>query len=317
MKKIFQYLVIIILFSAWGLILKNELGVRDRVTQIANKVQEIARLNLPCSKTLEYSIGEIDPRFNIDSASLLKIIEEAQGLWSDQLGRKAFSYNPDASFKINLIFDERQMQSNDVDALKENLEQLESSQNKISSQYDSLIASYKKALENYNASVLKYEKQLKQYNDDVEKWNKSDKSSEDEYDDLQKDKKALNDFYNKLQKEQLEVNELARKANRLVSQEKSVVEDYNSNILTYKEKYGTAQEFEKGVYAGTEINIYQFKELSDLRMTLIHELGHSLGMGHVDNSKSIMYYLLGDQNMESPMLSNEDIAELKAVCKLR
>ncbi|MFZ2193695.1 MAG: matrixin family metalloprotease [Candidatus Moraniibacteriota bacterium] len=317
MKKFFQYLIIILLFSVWGIIFKNKVEVNKQAVKIGNKIQEFTGLGLPCSKPIEYSIGIIDPRFNIDEASFLKIIDEAQNIWSGQLERKVFFYNPKASFKINLIFDDRQIQSNETDELETNLEQLKLSQNKINNQYDALSISYNKALASYNSSVAKYENQLKQYNKDVEKWNESDKTSQNDLDDLQKERKDLDIFYDKLQKEQAEVNELAKKANALASQEKKVVDDYNSNVSTYKEKYGTAQEFEKGVNAGTEINIYQFRQVADLRMTLIHELGHSLGMGHVENPKSIMYYLMGDQNMEKLTFSNEDIAELERVCKIK
>ncbi len=286
-------------------------------TQVRDKVQEITGINLPCREPLEYSIGSIDPRFKIDQATFLQTIQEAQKVWDDEAGHPLFAYNPSASFKINLVYDDRQAQSNEADSLSANLTQLESSQNKIGSQYNSLSASYNQALAKYNADVDKYQKQLKDYNKDVDSWNASDKSSQSQFDALQKTKKDLNDFYVKLQKEQVSVNVLAGKANNLVTQEKNVVNDYNSQVSTYKEKYGAAQEFEKGVYQGTEIDLYQFKQISDLRMTLVHELGHALGLGHDDNSKSIMYYLMGDQDMQNPTLSTQDITELKTVCKFQ
>jgi len=310
MKSFLKYLSAIILFLLWGIILHNKPVVRD-------KVQEITGINLPCSAPLEYAIGSVDPRFNLSANDLLAQTQLAEKIWETQSGHKLFAYNPNASFKINLVFDERQVASNEADKLTAGLLQLESSQNKISGEYNSLSASYKKTLDAYNSDVSKYEKQLKAYNSDVEDWNASDKTSQSQFDTLQKTKKDLADFYQKLQKEQASINALAKKTNNLVIQEKNVVAEYNSSVSTYKEKYGDAQEFEKGVYQGTEINIYQFKQLSDLRMTLIHELGHALGLGHVENSKSIMYYLMGDQDIENPTFSAEDLVALKAVCKFQ
>jgi hypothetical protein len=168
----------------------------------------------------------------------------------------------------------------------------------------------------YEADTVNYEKKLKEYNKSVEDWNEKG-GSQDEYDSLKKERSVLNNLYAKLEKERLEVNNLAGKTNTLVSKEKNVVNEYNANVTTYKKEYGEGREFEKGVYGGEEINIYQFKQSTDLRLTLVHELGHSLGIGHVDDSKSIMYYLLGDQNMENPTLSAEDLGALKTACKFK
>ena len=315
MKKFFQYFMLIVLCLIWGMIWQNKEPVQKAVTGAKESVSEMTGINLPCSAPFEYAIGSVDPRFNLSGEDFLAEAQAAEKTWESQFGKNLFEYNPSAEFKINLIFDERQLASNEADKLAEGLSQLEVSQDKISTQYDSLSASYKKTLEKYNADVAKYEKQLKAYNRDVEDWNASDKTSEHEFDALQKAKKDLADFYQKLQKEQKEINALAGKTNKLVTQEKKVISQYNANISTYKEKYGDAQEFEKGVYQGIQINIYQFKELADLRMTLVHELGHALGVGHVENSKSIMYYLMGDQDMQNPTFSGEDMDALKAVCK--
>jgi predicted nucleic acid-binding Zn-ribbon protein len=315
MKKVFQYLLIIVLFSIWGMIWQNKEPVQKAVTGAKESVSEMTGIGLPCAEPFEYAIGAVDSRFNLSAEDFLAEAQAGEKIWETQSGHDLFSYNPNAEFKLNLIFDERQLASNEADKLAKDLSQLELSQDKIGAQYDSLSASYKEALEKYNSDVAKYEKQLKAYNKDVEDWNASDKTSQSEFDALQKAKKNLAEFYEKLQKEQKEVNALAGKTNKLVTQEKKVVSQYNASISTYKEKYGGEREFEKGVYDGLEINIYQFKELADLRMTLVHELGHAIGLGHVENSKSIMYYLMGDQNMQNPTFSLEDMAALKMVCR--
>ncbi|HAI74153.1 MAG TPA: hypothetical protein DCS28_01115 [Candidatus Moranbacteria bacterium] len=310
MKKFFQYFIIILLFAFWGIILQNKTAVRGTV-------QEITGLGLPCAKPFEYSIGAVDSRFEIDSAKFLAVAQEAEKIWEDQSGKDLFAYNPSAEFKINLIFDERQAQSNEADKLEEDLQKLEASHNKITGQYESLSGNYAQKMARYNSDVATYEKKLKNYDEDVEDWNKSDRTDEDDYEKLQKEKKELNDLRKKLEQERTEINQLAGKTNKLVSQENNVVSEYNANVSTYKNKYGGGREFEKGVYDGKEINLYQFKEDADLRMTLIHEMGHSLGIGHLENTQSIMYYLLSEQDLNSPKLSEEDLNALKTVCKFK
>lgn len=285
-------------------------------TIVRDKVQEITGINLPCAKPLQYAIGTVDPRFNLSAGDFLADAQDAEKIWETQSGKNLFEYNPNAQFKINLIFDSRQLQSNEADALTKNLDQLEVAHNQIVTQYKNLSGTYAQSVAKYNADAADYQKKLDDYNQAVADWNKNG-GSQDEYDKLKNKKKDLEDLYTQLEKERLAVNALVGKTNNLASKEQGVVNEYNANVSTYKNKYGGGREFEKGLYDGTEINIYQFKQPADLRLTLVHELGHALGIGHVDDPSSIMYYLLSDQDMEHPTLSAEDLGALKTVCKFK
>jgi hypothetical protein len=129
MKKAFQYLIIIIFFSIGGIILRNKAVVREAVS-------ELTGLGLPCDKPLQYAIGVVDPRFNLSVDDFLADAQEAEKIWESQSNKNLFEYNPDAQFKINLIFDSRQSQSNEADKLTQNLDQLEASHKQITNQYE-------------------------------------------------------------------------------------------------------------------------------------------------------------------------------------
>lgn len=49
--------------------------------------------------------------------------------------------------------------------------------------------------------------------------------------------------------------------------------------------------FHKGLFSQNQIQIYGFTSFDDLRLTLAHEFGHSLGLKHTDDPKSLMYPL--------------------------
>ena len=95
------------------------------------------------------------------------------------------------------------------------------------------------------------------------------------------------------------------------------MEAYNSKLNAYQSRYGEAREFDQGEYNGSQINIYQFRDLPELRLVLAHELGHALGMNHTENSASIMYYLMQDQDMDAPALSPEDQAVFSRICGVK
>ncbi|MDQ1284349.1 MAG: Peptidase protein [Patescibacteria group bacterium] len=311
MKRVIQYILIVILFSVWGIILTNKESFRESFQSV--KRQYIDR---PCSEPVQYALGEVDPRFGVSREDLLKYAEEAEYVWEKDFGKNLFKYNPGAEFKINLVFDERQLGTIEADKLEGELGKLEASHNAISKQYDSLSGAYKKRANDYEKDVADYKKELDEYNDDVEYWNKKGGAPEDEYDKLKKKKKELDEEYKNLEKERKALNDLVEKTNNLATKEQQIVNNYNNNLNSYENKFGETREFEKGVFDGLSINIYQFKEAADLRLTLVHEMGHALGMGHAENPESIMYYLMGDQEMENPALTKEDVDALNKICNL-
>lgn len=63
------------------------------------------------------------------------------------------------------------------------------------------------------------------------------------------------------------------------------------------------------------IDIYTFGNQDELRLVLMHEFGHALGLGHAKQPNSIMYELLDQQDLKNPTLSAEDIAMLQNRCR--
>lgn len=310
MKNWIKYLFLVILLAVWGTFLVNKDYFRG-------SLGEITGFNKPCSKPIEYSIGEVDQKFGIPKDDVLKNALESEKVWEAEVQRELFKYNPQAEFKINLIFDERQQSTNESVKLEENLEKLDVAHDSTLQEYNLLKEKYSKRLEEYNKSVDEYEKRIKEYNKDVAYWNSRGGATEEEYKKLEKEKKELKTMYENLEKERKAINALASQANQTAEKQNQLANNYNSSLETYKSKFGESREFEKGVYSGQAINIYEFRETDDLKMTIIHEFGHALGIDHLNNPTSIMYYLMGEQDLENPKLTEEDISALKNVCKIK
>lgn len=306
-KKFFQFLFVLIVLGGAGF-----LAFKKFQPQLRTYVPIAG----PCDSPFEYSIGRVDPRFNIDSNEVATLAHNAESIWEKQSGKDLFLYNPAAQFKINLVFDERQRQSLEAADLEEKLEKLKITDTNLKAQYDQLYAQYQAKLSAYDSAEKKYSRDLADYNKEVSYWNARGGAPSEEYEKLKDEQDDLDAALSDLKKKQKELNSLIVQLNSLASQQEKIIGNYNKSVATYRSKYGGSREFEKGFFNGQEINIYQFNEDSDLKLTLAHELGHALGIGHVENPQSLMYYLIGEQDLDNPILTDEDKAELKNICEL-
>jgi hypothetical protein len=269
---------------------------------------------LPCERPIEYSLGVFDERFGISQAEFLAEATVAEGLWEQTLGRELFRYVPGAQFKVNLIFDTRQEQTIEGQKLEATLEKTQGIQETLEQKQSKTLALYEQAGREYERMLASFKKQLDAYNADVIKWNKVGGAPPEEYEDLQKVAKALEKEQKALEAKRLEVNRLASEVNAFSKKQVAVVEEYNSQVEEYTDRYGEPGEFDQGDYVGTEINIYQYDDLSHLRAVLTHEFGHALGLGHGTMPTSVMYHLMEDQPLDPLTLSSEDQAMLLAQC---
>lgn len=310
MKKFLQIIALFLILAFSGIVFFSP-------KFLGKNFFEISDIGKPCSKPIKYSIGSVDSRFQIDEEKLLENARQAEKVWEDPIGKNLFVYNPDSEIKINLIFDERQQKTIEAEKLENKLEILESDRTSALKEYNSLNGVYQEKIKKYNKTLKSYEKRLEEYEDEVNYWKKLGGAPEDEYEKLKKEKDALDEIFKKLEKERASITLLVEKTNQAIKKENEIVGKYNLNIETYKNKFGASREFEKGVYDGTNINIYEFRENSDLTMTLIHEFGHALGIGHLNNSDSIMYYLIGEQDLENPKLTQEDLSAIENICEIK
>ena len=271
----------------------------------------------PCDKTLEYSIGRFDTQFGISKEQFKQYVTESEVVWEKVLNKNVFVYNPNAAFKINLIYDERQLSTTQKQKTEFGLSAVETVFKNLDAEFSLFKEQYDNKVANYEKSVSIFQERKSVYDAKVLDWNKRGGAPRNIYESLEAERQYLSSEASRLNTEVSSINNLTKQLNILLEERNQKAAEYNKIAESYNQKYNKGMEFNQAEYNGKEINVYQFGNKKDLVLALSHEFGHALGMDHVQNPKSVMYYLTGANIEITPTLTAEDLAELHKVCKIK
>jgi len=243
-----------------------------------------------CDEPVKYKVGSVDPKFKITETEFLDKIEEASNLWTNAYGKRLFVYDQNSDLEVNLIYDERQGSFENIENMETNV-----SDKKLSLEEENAI---------YDQKVADLEKQIAELNKQVDYWNSKGGAPEPEFRALTKMQENLNSKID-------ELNSYAKKLNQ-------AVDDVNKNIGTFNNmvtKFNTVleQKPEVGFYTSGEekIDIFFYTDDANLVNILAHELGHSLGLDHIEEDGAMMNPIVS----ETTGIKSADKELIKAFCE--
>ena len=306
-----DYLIIVSIFVL--MLFCNLKPVLGQSNSTANK-----NLNNNCTTALTWSIGEIDSRFEIKADTIKRIMEEVNQLWSRPVGNKLLMYSDSAQFKINFIYSDGQEFTNSEQELTQKINKMRLDYYAMKIDYQQLSNQYNTLSSNYNDIISKYDELVKDYKRTLSRWDDSGVIPREENEKLNNLKKKIEQKKLTSEKRLDELNTLAKKMEQLSTKLNNQADRVNESIFYYRENFTQMKTFHQGSYLQTggrrKINIYQFEDLNKLRLVLAHEVGHALGLSHVYNAESIMYFLMENQKVRNLQLSDEDIQAIKDRC---
>jgi hypothetical protein len=266
-----------------------------------------------CPAPLSYRIGTISPEFNMSEEQAKKYLTEAASVWEKPTSKDLFYYDPKGTVVVNFVFDERQAMADSQASQKKDLDAKKSENEALITSINQLRDTYETNSKAYQDKLHDYESRLGAYNDKVNRYNNQGGAPQNEFKKLESEKAVLNAESDSLNKTADSLNAQAQKINELSQKSSEVISAYNAQVQTYNGQFGFSREFTEGDYQSKRINIYKFSSENEVTKVLAHELGHALGMDHVEGKSSIMYYLIGDTT-RSPELSTEDEAAFTLEC---
>jgi predicted Zn-dependent protease len=286
--------------------------------QTATLMREVESHIAPCSTPLTYSIGTIDPQFGISKDILVQDLAQAETLWEKPANKNLYQYQSSGGeVTVNLIYDNRQAVTNRLAADGIAVSSDRSGYDALKARFDTLKAQVTEEQADYTAQVDSYTRQQAAYNAAVKQSNEKGGASSAEYTQLQQEKSGLQTIYTALQATETKLNSDIDMLNTLAAALNDLIKQLNLNIQQYNQTGAAGGTFEEGLYQVSNsiatIDIYEYSNHAQLIRVLAHEMGHALGMDHVENTQSIMYKINTSSSLSASM---QDIAELNRVCKL-
>lgn len=278
-----------------------------------------SRVTTPCSDPLTFRVGDIDERFLITDDELAGLIQDVAEIWSDAADTMVVVYDENGDIAVNLVYAEVQQLSDREKQHRGRLEHEEFSITVLGNEYQRMNREYEAEVARYEEDSRNLQLRIDRMNEWVVQKNNEGGFNEQDLDQYENRKKEIDRVKRELARREITLEQRADELNEKIDFLNDKIERKNKLVDDYNRMFTGVRKFTQGAYEWTadsrSINIFHFIGRDELRLVLAHEIGHALGINHVQNPRSVMYELMGSQARPGIELTDEDIQALQNICQ--
>jgi hypothetical protein len=269
----------------------------------------------PCSRPIALRLGQVDERFGLTRDEVLEALRQAEELWGRALSRSLFTHSPTAGLTINLVYDERQQTTQSRERLRESMRKSQTAHAAVGRSYEQWRSTWDGRVRDFETLRAAYEERAQAYNAQVQQWNGRGGAPPEVHSSLEGERRKLEEMRRQLESDRAALEDFAGTVKSLADKGNTIAEGHNRTATTFNALYGAPRQFHKGEFDGREITVFEFHDAKDFTLVLAHELGHALGIGHVDDPTAVMHAVGGEQRVEPLGLAAADVAALTTICR--